>query len=246
MPDSIKISALTEIQQTDLSASDQLVINDADRADGQIITHRTDLAGLTNFITAQQLTFSNVVNFSNEVVFQDNITLQGQITLDPTVDLVNFTLGRLSDVEVGTKTDGQVLSWNDTAQVWAPIDVNIDSYTKDEADARFARTTTVGATEPTTPVTGQLWFDTTSNMLRVYDGSAFIKTRPDGLIITDGLATGFVAPATVSVPQSNYSQGSAGQFVADGDYVYFCISENNWVRTRIVPFGDDSAIIETE
>ena len=125
MPDSIKISKLTKIQQVDLSPNDQIVINDADRSDGQIITHTTDLAGVTNFITGQQLTFSNVVNFSNEVVFQDSITLEGQITLDPTVDLVNFNLGRLSDVEVGAKTDGQVLSWSDTVNAWIPIDISI-------------------------------------------------------------------------------------------------------------------------
>ena len=246
MPDSIKISKLVKIQQTDLSPSDQIVINDADRSDGQIVTHRTDLAGVQNFITGQELTFSSVVNFSNEVVFQDNITLQGQITLDPTVDLVNFTLGRLSDVEVGAKTDGQVLSWSDAVSAWVPIEISIDTYTKAESDTRFARTTVVGSVEPATPVTGQLWFDTPNNLLMVYDGSAFIKTRPDGMLITDGLATGFIAPPASVVPQSNYSQGTPGQFVADGDYVFFCISPNNWVRTRIVPFGEDTAVIETE
>ena len=246
MPDSIKISKLTKIQQGDLSPSDQIVINDADRSDGQIITHITDLAGVTNFVTAQQLTFTNVINFSNEVVFQDNITLQGQITLDPTVDLVNFNLGRLSDVEDGTKTDGQVLAWNGNAGVWAPIDISIDTYTKAESDARYARATTVGVVEPVAPVVGELWYDTANSLLMVYDGSAFIKTRPDGALLADGLTTGFIAAPATIVPQSNYNQGTAGEFIADGDYVYFCISENNWVRTRIVPFGEDSSVIETE
>ena len=65
MPDSIKISKLTKIQQVDLSPNDQIVINDADRSDGQVVTHRTDLAGIQNFITGQELTFSSVINFSN-------------------------------------------------------------------------------------------------------------------------------------------------------------------------------------
>ena len=76
MADSIKISKLTKINDTDLSDKDQLVINDADRSDGQIITRRTNLIGITSYFTAQKLTFSEEVSFTNVVAFNDNVTFQ--------------------------------------------------------------------------------------------------------------------------------------------------------------------------
>lgn len=241
MPGSIKISALTRINDTDLSKDDQLVINDDNRSDGQVITRRTDLTGVLNYLSAQEITFSNNVNFSGQVTYLNDVSFNGD---------VNLTLDELSNVQTGSKTDESVLVWDANAGstgAWVAKSVTIDTYTKAEIDSKLSEVVVISPVQPPSPYQGQLWLNTTDGMLYVYNGGSFLNTRPSGLLISDGLSTrGILPPPVSTVPTSTYSEGTAGEFVADEDYLYFCISNDTWIKTRIVPFDENSPVIETE
>ena len=197
MPDSIKISDLTLLEQVDLSVNDQLVINNKDTSSNQVITHHTELGYLLGFITSQQLTFSKDVEFSGDVNYSGNLSFSGPISLTGTITITSpgkiegLTLGSLDDVEVNVKNDNDALFWDATNGKWIPKQVpNSDAfYTKAEVDALLATAVVFGDTEPSDPRGGQFWMNTTTNILYAYDASTgnFVSTRPDALLIGDNL-----------------------------------------------------------
>jgi uncharacterized protein YoxC len=53
---------------------------------------------------------------------------------------------------------------------------NVNQVAANLADVNnFADTYSIGATAPTSPTTGDLWFDTVNNTMKVYDGSGFVN-----------------------------------------------------------------------
>jgi len=244
MVDSIKISNLTYADDGDLSPSDQFIVNDKDRSDGQTITRRTDLGDIVGYFTSSQLTFTNAVNFEGQVnfndgvAFTDSVEFNNDVTLKGTVVFDAFTifngdiivngnisgvdLNDLDDVVVPSPINGNVLTWDNTQ--W--IAGNVSGITP-EGDDRYL--VHVGDTPPSNPVDGMLWLHTVtaSNPTRALKVYATISgtgkwhlTRPDGLLMGDGLAsdrstfatTTTTATSSSSVPSTSSSSGTPGEY----------------------------------
>jgi len=197
VPDSIKISDLTKLDASSLSVEDQIIINDTQRSDGQVVTHHVQLGDIIGYITGEvELTFSKDVEFSGDVIFSSgsNVQLDADVTLtgDLTISggsISGLTLSSLDDVEVGSVTEGQTIGWDSANSRWSPKTIvdSDDFYTKTEVDNLLATAVVFSTTQPSAPRTGQFWMKTDTNMLYVYDGTTFVATRPDGLLIGDNL-----------------------------------------------------------
>jgi hypothetical protein len=279
MADSIKISALDEADLAQLSLNDQLIINDADRTDKQTITHRASLNNISTFYDSLDHTFSDTViftgvawhqgkvDFSDNVLFLDSVrfgsnqnSINTEIVFSQFVDVIfegdieGITLNDLDDVG-GTPSDGEALVWNDSGNRWEPGPIAGGGVPTPELDERYL--VHVG-TEPSNPVEGMLWLRTAGGVRELYvyttissasSSSDWYLTRPDGLLIGDGLpsarTTTYVPPAS-EIPQSRISEGTPGEFVADSNYLYFCVSDNTWIKTLIVPFDEETQVLQIE
>lgn len=62
--------------------------------------------------------------------------------------------------------------------------------------------------------------------------------RPRISLSKDGETFGLKIPVVVDVPATATSEGLAGQIAVDasGNYIYFCISDNVWVRSLFATF----------
>ena len=83
-------------------------------------------------------------------------------------------------------------------------------------DLETLRSSFSGPNAPTnpTPVAGQLWFDTTINVLKRYNGSTWEIT-------------------VNKTPSSAIDTGTAGEICWDMNYIYICVSTNAWKRMAI-------------
>lgn len=105
-----------------------------------------------------------------------------------------------------TVTDGTV---NSTAASIKFIGRGIVDYGQDVAENRlhvlesFANTTS-----PSNPVTGQLWWDTNTDVLKVFDGSTFVLADLD-----NGLVKNFIEPTETAVINSKH------QLIVNDEYV---------------------------
>jgi hypothetical protein len=279
MADSIKISALDEVDPGQLSLNDQIIINDADRTDKQTITSRSTLSHISTFYDSLDHTFTDTViftdlvwhqgkvDFSDNVLFLDSVrfgsnasSVNTQIVFSQFVDVVfegditGIELNDLDDVG-GNPSDGDALIWNGGNNKWEPGPVGGGGVPTPELDERYL--VHVG-TEPNNPVEGMLWLRTAGGVRELYvyttiasasSTSDWYLTRPDGLLIGDGLSStrsSTYVPPVSEIPQSRISQGTPGEFVADSNYLYFCVSDNTWIKTLIVPFDEDTQVIQIE
>jgi len=105
-----------------------------------------------------------------------------------------------------TVTDGTV---NSTAASIKFIGRNIIDYGQDVAENRlhvlenFADTT-----PPSLPVTGQLWWDTNTDTLKIFNGSTFVLASQD-----IGLVKNFIEPTEIAVINSKH------QLIVNDEYV---------------------------
>jgi hypothetical protein len=198
-----------------------------------------------------QIEFSEFV----DVVFQGNQNGQTgcNVIFEAGSTITGIELNDLDDVD-GTPSDGEALVWNDSSNRWEPSPAGGGVPTP-ELDYRYL--VHVGP-EPSNPVAGMLWLRTEGGVRELYVYTAILSasstadwylTRPDGLLIGDGLpsarTTTYVPPAS-EIPQSRISEGTPGEFVADSNYLYFCVSDNTWIKTLIVPFDEETQVLQIE
>ena len=76
------------------------------------------------------------------------------------------------------------------------------------------------ATPPSSPVNGELWYDTNSGKIFVYLNDAWVDTSPPPSI-------------AIAAPAHANSTGTPGQIAYDSNYVYICIATNTWKRSLL-------------
>ena len=125
------------------------------------------------------------------------------------------TLGGLTDVSTSGATSSQVLAYNGTS--WAP------------ADGGGSSSVTVSDSAPSTPSSGDMWYDSLTLTLLVYyndgDSSQWVPAFPgqgaDGADGTDGTdgATGPAGPTGAGVAGPTGPAGSAGNLASISEHV---------------------------
>jgi hypothetical protein len=80
----------------------------------------------------------------------------------------------------------------------------------------------VSNTAPSTPSTGDLWYDDVGGRMYVYYNGAWVDANPEGNAIN-----------TVTVPVHNNSAGAVGQIAYDSTYIYICVATDTWVRSAL-------------
>ena len=95
------------------------------------------------------------------------------------------------------------------------------------------------ATAPTSPVTGEMWYDTTNSLLKVYNGTAFEEVQ-SGEILTADIANNAVtsdkilADAVTASKLAVTGDGTATQFLrsdADGTFTWATPTDTNTTYT---------------
>lgn len=105
-----------------------------------------------------------------------------------------------------TITDNTI---NSTATSLTFIGRGIADYAKNVAENRFrVLENFANTTEPAFPVTGQLWWDTSIDVLKIFDNSTFISATS-----SLGLVKNFVEPTDVVVINSKH------QLIVNDEYV---------------------------
>lgn len=74
--------------------------------------------------------------------------------------------------------------------------------------------------EPPTPVEGDLWFDTTSNQLKIFTNGSFLSVTNDYLLLTGGIMSGSVNMGTNSITGlANFVGGESDNYATNKKYV---------------------------
>lgn len=105
-----------------------------------------------------------------------------------------------------TVTDGTVDSTSASIKF---IGRGIIDYGQDVAENRLhVLENFANITAPSNPLTGQLWWDTNTNVLKVFDGSTFVLANLD-----NGLVKNFIEPTETAIINSKH------QLIVNDEYV---------------------------
>ena len=145
-------------------------------------------------------------------------TLANQVTANEPDWLTNISIVA---GDVGFASDmGQVSNTVDTAPVGA-INTVADNITNVN---RYANEYKIASSAPSSPSAGDLWYDTSSNKLKYYSGSAFVEIAQAGVLDEDNMASNSAttAPSQQSVKAYvdavNWLDQSAK---TDGSLIYY-------------------------
>jgi len=129
LTEAVKISGLDPITNQQLDLTDEIIINDNHSA-GEVATKRTEVSSFINFITDQQLNFTNDVTFTGtltpppgqelDIVVTD-IEVKGELTVHTTASVYGLYLNKhMEDVKVNldTITDGSSLFWDTSVNAY--------------------------------------------------------------------------------------------------------------------------------
>lgn len=99
----------------------------------------------------------------------------------PTAPATGFKIG---DGWVDTANSNQLKVWNGTAWVVAQDSEAVRSI------ANLKTKTTFGSTQPSSPIAGDVWFDTNSgiNYFKVYSGTAFVRMKDSDITLAQSAA----------------------------------------------------------
>jgi hypothetical protein len=137
------------------SAVDQALINIV----GGELVYTEDLGSITEAVTTGS---GNSIDIVGEAITNIN-------TVAAAVPNVNTVVGAITNIDL---TVGSLSNINTVAAAIA--DVN-----------RYAEEYTISTTQPSSPSVGDLWMDTTSNILKYYTGSAFSSIISGLLSVAD-------------------------------------------------------------
>ncbi len=91
------------------------------------------------------------------------------------------------------------------------------------------------ATAPTSPSTGEVWYDTTNTLFKVYNGSAFEEIKSGGIVAADltsnSVTTGKILDSAVTASKLNVvGNGTTSQYLrsdADGSFTWATPTDTN-------------------
>ena len=127
------------------------------------------VAGISTNVTAVANNNANVTTVANDIA---NVNTVGGISTDVTaVAAVDTDVTTVAGVTGDVSTVAGISA--DVSSV-AAIDTDVSTVAANITDVNsFADTYFVSATEPTSPTIGDLWFDTTNQIMKVYTDSGF-------------------------------------------------------------------------
>jgi hypothetical protein len=148
---------------------------------GAIDTNVTTVAGIDSDVTTVAGISANVTTVAG---INSDVTTVSGISADVTtvaadVSDIGTVAGISSDVSTVSGISANVTTVagisSDVSAVGA-VAANVTTVANNLTDINnFADTYFIGATAPSSPTEGDLWFDTTNDIMKVYDGSGFIN-----------------------------------------------------------------------
>ena len=117
----------------------------------------------------------------------------------------NHTLDSLSNIVItGTPTDGQAIVWDTDTSKWINETISAGG------------SITLGSTAPTSPSTGDSWFDNTTGSYYIYDGLFWVEVN--GVISGGSITVGSTAPTSPSIGDSWFDNTTGEYYIYDGSF----------------------------
>ena len=155
------VQVATDIADVRQVASDTVALNSVYNNIGAVTNVNTNMSAVTNVST----NMAAVTNVSNNMADIQAVEAQVQKVVEVANDLQEAT----SEIDTVANSIANV---DAVGQSIGNVNIAAQNLTNIN---NFADTYSIGATAPTAPTTGDLWFDTTASTMKVYDGNGFVN-----------------------------------------------------------------------
>ena len=195
---------------------------------GLAISSVNTVAGISTDVTGVNNISSHVVNVSNNI--QDITNVSGSLTNVNTLAGISSELtalynirNNITSVDANSNNINAVVANQANINIVSGINTHVSTVSSISAEviqtsqnfagiADFADTYKVSATQPLNAIEGTLWFDTTNDIMKVYDGSAFqnagssVNGTVESRVYTVGTSSGTYAGSLTTFP-ATYDSG---------------------------------------